>query len=324
MAEPARPPLSIGEILQGNGLLFVNWLLGLLPIDWCSAIGYRLGVTVGPRSRVRDARLRHNLKVLRPDLAAPDVIEATVRRYWGNSGRAMTEFSVLQRLWKSDRATVSGMENLLAARATGRPRIALFVHLGNWELVGPKILDLGENSSQIVQRLANPYRDRIAMRTRSPFEGRLIEAGPSAGRQILRALVKNGLISMAGDEYLHGTLLAPSFGGPIRLDGNLGRAVRLAKMANAIVCPYYCIRTGGAHFDIRFTPAIELDLVADDYLQRGVETLDAAITPIIVAHLDQWLMLDNFRVPDGAALKVSGSLPSPNSVAHRREESAPI
>jgi KDO2-lipid IV(A) lauroyltransferase len=299
MAEPARPRPGIGEILHGNGLLFINWLLGLLPIDWCSAIGYRLGVIVGPRNRARDARLRHNLKILRPDLAAPDAIEATVRRYWGNSGRAMTEFSVLQRLWKSDRATVSGMDNLLAARATGRPRIALFVHLGNWELVGPKILDLGENSSQIVQRLADPYRDRIAMRTRSPYEGRLIEAGPSAGRQILRALIKNGLISMAGDEYLGGELLAPAFGHPVRLDGNLGRAVRLAKMANAIVCPYYCVRTQGAHFEIRFAPAIELDLAGDGYLRRGVETLDAAITPIIVAHLDQWLMLDNFEVAEG-------------------------
>jgi KDO2-lipid IV(A) lauroyltransferase len=286
-------------VLPGNLLVLSHHALGLLPVDWCSTVGYWLGVAMGPRNRVRDARLRHNLKMLRPDLAAPDVIEATVQRYWGNSGRAMTEFSVLQSLWKSDRATVSGMEHLLAARATGRPRIALFVHLGNWELVGPKILDLGENSSQIVQRLANPYRDRIAMRTRKPYEGRLIEAGPGAGRQILRALVKNGLISMAADEYQNGELLAPSFGRLLRLDGNLGRAVRLAKMANAIVCPYYCVRTKGAHFDICFAPAIELDLTDDDYIQRGVETLDAAITAIIVAHIDQWLMLDNFRMTDG-------------------------
>jgi KDO2-lipid IV(A) lauroyltransferase len=295
--------LGIGEILHGNGLLFITWLLGKLPIGWCSAIGYWLGVTVGPRNRVRDARLRHNLAVLRPDLAAPELIEATVRRYWGNSGRAMTEFSVLQRLWRADRATVTGLEHLTAARATGRPRIALFVHLGNWELVGPKILDLGENSSQIVQRLANPYRDRIAMRTRSPYAERLIEAGPNAGRQILRALVKNGLISMAGDEFYQGELLAPSFGRPVRLDGNLGRAVRLAKLANAIVCPYYCVRTHGAFFDIRFVPAIELDLSGEDYLRRGVEKLDAAITPIIVANIDQWLMLDNFKVPEGARVE---------------------
>jgi KDO2-lipid IV(A) lauroyltransferase len=286
----------IKAALHGNGLLLINRLLSWLPIDWCSAVGYWLGVTVGPRNRVRDARARHNLRLLRPDLAAPAVIEKTMRRYWGNSGRIMTEFSVLKRLWRSDRATVSGMEHLIAARATGRPRIALFMHLGNWELVGPKILDLGENSSQIVQRLANPYRDRIAMQTRSPYAGRLIEAGPSAGRQILRALRDNGLISMAGDEYQNGELLAPSFGGPVRADGNLGRAVRLAKLANAIVCPYYCVRTKGAHFDIRFLPAIELDLTAEDYLHRGVETLDAAITPIIVAHLDQWLMLDNFKL----------------------------
>ena len=46
------------------------------------------------------------------------------------------------------------MDNLGAARATGRPRIGVFLHLGNWELAGPKMLSLGETSAQIAQTLA--------------------------------------------------------------------------------------------------------------------------------------------------------------------------
>jgi KDO2-lipid IV(A) lauroyltransferase len=297
---PAEKRLGIGEILHGNGLLFITWLLGRLPIGWCSAIGYWLGVTVGPRNKVRDARLRHNLTVLRPDLAAPEVIEATVRRYWGNSGRAMTEFSVLDRLWRSDRMSVVGFEHLAAARATGRTRIGLFMHLGNWELVGPKIIDLGENLSQVVQELANPYRNRIANNARRRYADRLIHAGPNASRQFLRLLRNNGFISIAGDEFQNRELFAPSFGRPVRLDGNLGRVVRLAKLVDAVICPYYCVRTQGAHFEMHILPAVALDFTADDYLQRGVERLDGTITPVIVAHLDQWLMLDNFKVAGGA------------------------
>ncbi len=286
----------IAAVVQGNGLVLFTRLLGLMPIGLCSALGYWLGVIFGPRNKIRDARLRHNLRVLRPDLASPEIIEKTVRRYWGNSGRTMTEFAVLDALWTSKRMSVKGLEHLHASRASGRPRIGLFMHLGNWELVGPKMLEMGETSSQIVQTLVNPYRNKIAARARRRFTDQLIHAGPSAGRQILRLLQEKGAFSMAADEYQRGILMAPSFGGPVRLDGNLARAVRLAKMTNAIFCLYYCVRTKGAQFEMTVLPPIDLDLSGDDYLESGVEALDAAITPIIVANLDQWLMLDNFKL----------------------------
>ncbi len=290
----------IGAIMQGNALVLFTRLLGLLPIGLCSALGYWLGIVVGPRNKVRDARLRHNLKILRPDLTTPDVIEKTVRRYWGNSGRTMTEFAVLDALWTSKRMSVHGLEHLYAARESGRARIGLFLHLGNWELVGPKMLEMGETSSQIVQTLVNPYRNKIAVRARRRFTDQLIHAGPSAGRQIMRLLHEKGGFSMAADEYQRGASMAPAFGAPVRVDGNLGRAVRFAKMTNAIFCIYYCVRTKGAHFEMTLLPPIDLDLSGDDYLESGVRALDAAITPTVVAHLDQWLMLDNFKVTTGA------------------------
>jgi len=285
--------------LPGNAMVVSHHALGLLPIDVTSAIGAWLGGQFAARNKVRDARVRHNLAVLRPDLADPAKIDATVRRFWSNAGRGMAEFSVLRRLWTSDRVAVTGMDNLEAARATGRPRIGVFLHLGNWELAGPKMLSLGETSAQIAQTLANPYRHRIAMSVRKVFADKLIEPGPMAGRQIIRSLKETGGLSMAGDEYMNGELLAPSFGRPLHLDGNLGRAVRLAKMTNAIVVPYYCLRTEGAHFRMHITPYVDLDFSAETWLEDGVRKMDAVITPIIVANIDQWLMLDNFKVAGG-------------------------
>jgi KDO2-lipid IV(A) lauroyltransferase len=292
-------------VIPGNGLLLSHYLMGLLPIDVVSAIGSRLGIRFGAKNRTRDARVRHNLAVLRPDIRDPAEFEATVRRFWGNSGRSMAEFSVLRRIWRSDRMSVIGMEHLDRARASGRPRICMFLHLGNWELVGPKLLSLGETSSQIVQPLADPYRNRIAKSIRSIFEGQLIRPGPNAGHQIMRVLKETGALSLAADEYLGGELLAPSFGGPLRLDGNLGRAVRLAKLTKALICPFYCERLRGATFVLHCLPPAELDfsLRGDEFLRQGVQTLDNLITPIIVANIDQWLMLDNFKVPAGARVK---------------------
>ena len=288
--------------IPGNLLVLSHHTMGLLPIDMTSALGACLGRQFAARNRVRNQRVRHNLKVLRPDLADPAVIDATVRHFWSNAGRAMAEFSVLRRLWVSDRMSVVGMENLENARATGRPRIGIFLHLGNWELVGPKLLSLGETSSQIVQPLANPYRNRIAESIRSVFEGQLIRPGPKAGHEMMRALKEHGALSLAADEYIAGELLAPSFGGPLRLDGNLGRAARLAKLTNALICPFYCRRLKGATFALHCLPPVELDfsLKGDDYLEQSVRQLDEVITPLIVANLDQWLMLDNFKVPERA------------------------
>jgi len=285
-----------GAVIKGNALLLFMRLMALLPIDWCSAIGYRLGILIGPRNRVRDDRVRHNLAILRPDLAASDTIEASVRQFWGNMGRVMTEFAVLDRICRSDRTSVVGMDNLEAGRATGRPRIGLFVHLGNWEVVGPKARDLGEDWLQIVQVLVSPYRNRVASRGRAGYLSGHVHSGPNAGREILRHLQARRFLSIAGDEYHKGELLAPSFGRPVRLDGNLARVVRLGKMTDALICPYFCSRTGGAHFELVVQPPINLDLTGSDYLQKGVERLDAAIASIIVGHLDQWLMLDNFRL----------------------------
>jgi KDO2-lipid IV(A) lauroyltransferase len=278
--------------------------MGMLPINVTSGIGAWLGLQFGARNKIRDQRVRHNLSILRPDISGKAEIEATVRRFWSNAGRSMAEFSVLRRLWVSDRVQVSGMGNLEAARATGRPRIGVFLHLGNWELAGPKMLAIGETSAQIAQTLANPYRNRIAMSVRKVYADKLIEPGPTAGRQIIRSLKETGGLSMAGDEYMNGELLAPSFGRPLHLDGNLGRAVRLAKMTNAIIIPYYCLRKKGAYFQLHITPYMDLDFTGEDYLEKGVQVLDDAITPIIVANIDQWLMLDNFKVAVGARVKL--------------------
>jgi KDO2-lipid IV(A) lauroyltransferase len=286
--------------LRGNTLLLLHYVLRLMPIDLCSAIEFSLGAKIGPKNSVRDARARRNLAALRPDINDAEEFEVTVRRFWGDAGRCWAEFSVLPRLWRSNRMAVVGMEHLQAAKATGRPRIGLFVHLGNWELMGPKLLELGEDWHQISQPLLNPYRHRVLTKARRPYADRYIPPGAQVGRKIIRCLRDAGSLSMAADEFVRGELFAPFFGRPVRLDGNLGRVVRLARLTGAIVMPYYCVRLKGAHFRMQILPPVELDLAGADYLRNGVQRLNDLITPLIVCHLDQWMMLDNFGVDEPA------------------------
>ena len=82
------------------------------------------------------------------------------------------------------------------------------------------------------------------------------------------------------------------------MDGNLARVVRLARMAGASVVPAYAVRTEGARFAVRFLPAVAMHETGDRDadLRRNMAALDAAVTPAVLAYLDQWYMLLDFRM----------------------------
>ena len=289
-------------VIPGCAMLLMYFVLRLLPVAPVSAFGaWGVGL-YGKNNRLRQERVLHNLARLRPDLASDvNALEAAAHRYWRNIGRTLAEVLVIHKMIQADLPAVIGEAHLAASRATGRRRIWLLLHLGNWELAGPKLLAIGEDSSHVVHTIANPFTKLLLARTRRQFAGRLIYAGPKVGHEIFRTLRDKGAIVLAGDEFIRGQLFAPSFGRPLKLDGNLGRIVRLAKMTNAIVCPVYCARAAATTFELHILPHVELDLERDDYLAEGVRRLDQVITPVIVAHLDQWFLLDNFRLPDAPA-----------------------
>ena len=91
---------------------------------------------------------------------------------------------------------------------------------------------------------------------------------------------------------------APAFGRPVTTGSNLARIIRLARMAGATIVPAYAVRTGGARFTVQFMqplrPRKTADRVAD--LQANMAALDAAVSRPVLAHIDQWFMLPDFRM----------------------------
>ncbi len=59
--------------------------------------------------------------------------KAGLKRWWHNIGRTMSEFCIVNKLWKSARIEVEGLEHLKAAQAEGAPVIFTSMHLGTWE-----------------------------------------------------------------------------------------------------------------------------------------------------------------------------------------------
>src|SRR5688572_8346158 len=279
----------------------MHYAVMALPTDVCSALGSVLGGFSGRyRYREADARARQMWRRLRPDASDGPAVDAAMARAWRQVGRTMAEYSVLHRMMREERVVVEGVEHLDAARAAGKPRLVMALHLGNWEILGATLCAVGHPGSGIYQPPDNRFEHRIAVRARLRYGARLFPPGRRSTRAVVRDLAaKENIVIVYVAECVNGHVFAPRFGRPRRLEGNLTNVARLAEMTGAAVIPAYAVRTGSAaRFHVRFLPPVDLVRTgarqAD--LEANVAKLDALIEPIVRAHLDQWFYLFEFSL----------------------------
>ncbi|GBQ36642.1 hypothetical protein HLH34_06120 [Gluconacetobacter azotocaptans] len=289
----------VRDTVSGLSDTAIHYGLRALPVGLCARIGWRLGIWRGTRHPTWHTRALRNVRRLRPELDDA-AVDRTVRQMWGHVGSTMAEFSALPRIWDSDRVAVDGLENLEAARATGRPRIVAALHLGNWEMVGPTMLALGENGFDVYQPPRNRFEQRIANYVRRRFADHLLAPGRATARLLYKALAEDGRsVVLYVDEFQNRRVHAPFFGRPLRLDGNLARVARLARMADAVIIPAYCLREEHGRFRVHILPPVRVGSEKDrSGLAQDVARLDAIITPIIRRHIEQWFMLHDLVLDD--------------------------
>lgn len=275
--------------------LGIHFGLRLLPIDWCSRIGIHLGLFGRVRYPRSDARAHKAISRFFPGAGTEAATAAAVTRLWRGVGRTMAEYSILDRLWRAGRIEVEGVEHLDAARAAGRPRLVMGLHLGNWETIPPTLIAVGHPGSGIYLPPDNRFDHYISVIARERYGAKLVAPGPHTSRAALQALKANeGIFIIYVDEFIRGRVQAPALGRPISASGsgsNLAYVARLAGMSNAAIIPAYCVRKGeGAHFKVTFLPAVDLQRTSDRMSDTDVNVgrLDAVIDPLIRTHMDQW------------------------------------
>jgi KDO2-lipid IV(A) lauroyltransferase len=270
--------------------------LKLLPMDACSRFGARLGEFAVPRFHKAGARrAKETIAKLCPHMSAAEQ-EALFLENCRSQGRIMTEFSVINRLRKHpERMEIENLEVVAEAARKG-PVIFVGMHLGNWEL-GPIVL----NQIGLVPYINyTPPTGRakawISERVRRKNGLNFLPPGLQGIRPAVSTLKKGGIVSAFCDEGMNGKLRGPFFGRKPHLEGNLAMTVRLARMTNAIICPWYCLRKpDGFRFFVRALPPITLpsEEKSGSRLVEDVQLLNDVIEPVIRKHLDQWFFLDN-------------------------------
>jgi capsule polysaccharide modification protein KpsS len=225
---------------------------------------------------------------------------------WRNVGRAMAEFSVLARLWRSDRTTVHGLENFQAAQASGAPRVYVAVHLANWELLGPKLLELGEEAVEFYQPPRNRFQRWLAERTRRQFDDRLLPTGRNSAVKALRRLQGGDGLVMFIDDFTDGRVNGPALGRPLSPHVGLSAAVRLAKSSSALVIPAYVLRREGARFDMHVLAPMDVQGLS---LDEATAAVNAILEPVVLANLHQWYLRPNWVTVEMGGVNGHSSLP---------------
>jgi KDO2-lipid IV(A) lauroyltransferase len=316
MPDNTRPPLRwlfgkreqrrealrywIVHSLVGPLNMSIHYSLRLLPIDACSAVGAILGAFAQFRLPAKDARARAVWMRVRPQDADKATTDAAMKRLWRNVGRSMAEFSVLDRLWDAGRIEVVGMKNLEAARDSARPLIGLGLHLGNWETIGIALLKNGLMGGSIYVPPDNRFDQVIAARARERIApgGAILARQNAAAEAFIMLTKKKQHIVLYADELNRGRVWGPAFGRDLRINGNIGNAVRLARLSHALILPVYSERLDDrARFRVTVLPTIELPVTdnRDEDLLRNIAAIDALIDPIVRAHLDQWFFALDFE-----------------------------
>ena len=308
----------IRDPLTGGRLIATHELLRLVPTHLVSRTGADLASLFGPRLHPKvDARVRAALRALRPGLTSDDEgLNTSVARVWRSLGRVYAEFSAEDRLWSEGRVRVEGEDHLRRAQDRGQPLLVAGVHLGNWELLPITLGYLGHRVIDVYQPQRNRFEDRIAMRTRLRIAERVRTSVPSlrhltldelfrlapptprAGAELLRGLNEGRALMMFVDESVNGQVLAPRFGRSARMDGNMGKVIRLARLVGGAVVPAYVERDPeDARFTVRFLPPLVLAETGNSKTDsiENVRRLDAVLAPIVLRHIEQWYMMIDYR-----------------------------
>lgn len=282
--------------------IFVYFALKILPIDVCSDLGARYSRRTIPRQfKQQEKRARANLARLRPDLTDAER-DAMFIANCDAQGRFVAEYSVLMRIAATPgRVQRVGSEQMVEAVRNG-PVILAAMHLGNWEIMGPELVDMGVVPE--VNFVPPPQRGRnwITRRVRRQAGLRLLPPGHASMRPAVKELKSGGVILQFCDEGFRGVIRGPLFGRKPHTECNMAVIARLARMTGAKIAPIYTVRTRQARFVFHCVQPFSLPPAdgKQDTLMDDIVFINAVIEPIIRAHLEQWYFLDN-RLPAGAS-----------------------
>jgi KDO2-lipid IV(A) lauroyltransferase len=304
-AAPIEKPTIVSKFANITfGLWFplFRWMARTLPPAWVACVG-KLTVerVIWGRAAVREAILDNYAALLGKPPGAPEVERA---------GREMV--SRHSRLWidllrysgRSDvdpaslLASRSGEERLVAASREGRGAILLTAHVGNFELGGLFLAQLGlkvavvyvPDPSPVVERHREDARRMLGVR------GLPIDTSPFAFLPVRKALEDNLCVAIQGDRDVSGTgRRMPLFGREASFPVG---PFRLAQASGAPIFPVFVLQEDDGRYRTVVEEAIHVPNArgeeGDAAVTAALAIFVASMERVIRAYPSQWYLFTRF------------------------------
>lgn len=260
--------------------------LGVLPIDWVSAMGDRLGRWFGPLIRKPTAKSLANLEIAFPE-KTPDERRQIMVNMWGHLGRVATEYASLGKLANGKRITIYGDDHIRDNYGK-YPLLLVSGHIGHWEISPIVAKKYGMTMTGIYRPPNNRFVDRIIRGLRVDCGMTLLPRGTESIRNAMNVLAGGGNLAMLVDQRnLRGRVI-PFFGHPTK---TAPTAAEMALRYGAKMIPVRVKRTKGAHFDVICEAPIEIDVTGDKDadIDRILVRMNGVIEGWLRDTPEQWL-----------------------------------
>jgi KDO2-lipid IV(A) lauroyltransferase len=227
---------NFGTRLYGRAAAYALVLLGCLPRRTSAAVCAVILRNVGPLLR-GNRHAGRQLEAAFPALGARET-RRLQRGMWDNIGRTFGEYAHIAELMQfSPETPLAGqvvmdertVETLRRLGRDARGALMFAAHLGNWEIPAMAARAAGCEIALVYKRQPSAVITEELKRKRAMFAARLIEATPTAPREILGALRDGLLVGMLIDQhYAQGTEVL-FFDRVCRVNPILARLARTAK-----------------------------------------------------------------------------------------------
>lgn len=188
-------------ILEYLGLLLVFTILRSIPFGRCMEFADRLGKLLYLLNAKHRARAMDNLRNAFPEKSDWELVQI-LKQVYANLCRVTIEFAHLAKvgeLLATQQIKVVGLDAWAKALEQKKGIIGVTGHLGNWELLGAIMVQMGYPLHALYHPMKNPYSNRFFNRLREQAGIRLINM-KKASWPCLRALRQNHIIGLIADQ----------------------------------------------------------------------------------------------------------------------------
>ncbi len=228
----------------------LSGLFGLLPAPAVRLTGRTVGIGLSFVAGERMSLVRRHMRRVLGSQPSEDDITAAGREMFASYGRYWAEvfwFRPRRKGQVVQRARVTGLDDVFAAKSQGRGIIFVVPHMGNWEVAGSLAETLDLHVLSVAEDLPNPRITDWFVKTRAAYGIEIIVAGRgSTTTPLVRALKNAQVVALVADRDVTGHgIEVEFFGEKTRMPAG---PVSLALMTGAAIFPIGSQFDGAGHY----------------------------------------------------------------------------